>query len=133
MTRERAEQLRKTLNSAMQLVDNDTALSNKNMYDTWQEGINYITGTKILYNDILYKVLQNHLSQLNWTPDVAPSLFAQILGGQNGTQPTEWVQPDSTNPYMKGDKVLYDGIVYECVIDNCVWSPVDYPTAWKIL
>ena len=45
----------------------------------------------------------------------------------------EWEQPDSTNPYMKGDKVRYKGVVYVSVIDNNVWSPEDYPTGWQIV
>jgi hypothetical protein len=32
---------------------------------------------------------------------------------------------------MVGDKVRYNGKVYECLINNCVWSPGDYPAAWK--
>ena len=43
----------------------------------------------------------------------------------------DWEQPDSTNPYMKGDKVKYNGKIYESVIDNNVWSPEAYPQGWK--
>ena len=91
----------------------------------------YNGGERIIYNGTLYKVLQAHTSQVDWTPETAPSLFAKVLAGQEGTDIGEWTQPDSTNPYMTGDKVIYNGKVYESVIDNNVWSPDTYPAGWK--
>lgn len=91
----------------------------------------YNAGERILYGGTLYKVLQAHTSQADWTPDAAPSLFARVLAGQDGTDIGEWEQPDSTNPYMTGDKVIYNGKIYESVIDNNVWSPDVYPAGWK--
>lgn len=38
----------------------------------------------------------------------------------------EWVQPDSTNPYMAGDKVTHNGKTWVSDIDNNVWSPGEY-------
>ena len=40
-------------------------------------------------------------------------------------------QPDSTNPYKKGDRVRFNGKVYESLIDNNVWSPSAYPAGWR--
>lgn len=42
----------------------------------------------------------------------------------------EWTQPDSTNGYSIGDKVLYNGVIYESLIDNNIWSPEAYPDGW---
>lgn len=47
------------------------------------------------------------------------------------SQPAPWVQPGSTNPYGRGDKVTYGGAVYESLIDGNVWSPDAYPAGWK--
>jgi hypothetical protein len=55
-------------------------------------------------------------------------LFVKVLIPDEGIIP-EWEQPDSTNPYMAGDKVTYNGKTYESIIDNNVWSPVEY--GWK--
>ena len=38
----------------------------------------------------------------------------------------EWIQPDSTNPYMTGDKVRYNNSIWESTIDNNVWAPGVY-------
>lgn len=35
--------------------------------------------------------------------------------------------------YKQGDRVTYNGAVYESTIPNNVWSPSDYPQGWKKL
>ena len=66
-----------------------------------------------------YRCLQAHTSQSAWTPTDAPSLWAKVLTSTGEVLP--WEQPSSTNPYMKGDRVLWDGKVWECSINNNVW------------
>lgn len=95
------------------------------VYPAWNVGIAYTTGDRVLYNEILYKVLQDHTSQEVWTPEAAPSLFAKVLIPDIDVVP-EWTQPDSTNPYMKGDKVSYKGKTWISTIDNNVWAPGEY-------
>lgn len=89
----------------------------------------YVKDDKVLYDGVLYKVLQNHTSQEGWTPTSAPSLFAKVLTSEG--EILDWEQPGSTNPYMRGDKVKFNGKIYESVIDNNVWSPEAYPQGWK--
>lgn len=91
----------------------------------------YKTGERVTYDGTLYKCLQNHTSQESWTPENAPSLWAKVLITGTETTPPEWQQPDSTNPYMTGDRVTYNGKVYESLIDNNVWRPDEYPAGWK--
>lgn len=38
----------------------------------------------------------------------------------------EWSQPSSVNPYMVGDKVTHQGLIWESNIDNNVWEPGVY-------
>jgi len=52
-------------------------------------------------------------------------LWAKVLIPDENVIP-EWEQPNSTNPYMKGDKVSYNGIIYESTVDNNVWAPNVY-------
>ena len=95
------------------------------VYPTWKVDVNYETGERVLYNDVLYKVLTAHTSQETWTPTDAPSVFVQVLIPDADVIP-EWVQPDSTNPYMKGDKVTYNGKTWVSTVDNNVWAPGVY-------
>ena len=94
-------------------------------------GVAYEVGKRILFEGVLYKVIQAHTSQAEWTPIAAPSLFAKVINETIDGSIPEFEQPDSTNPYMKGDRVIFNGKVYESLIDNNVYSPEAYPAGWK--
>jgi hypothetical protein len=102
------------------------------IYPDWEPGINYSTGTIVKYENQLYEVIApGHISQDDWTPDVTPALFKKIV--PEGVIP-EWVQPTgSHDAYNTGDKVTFNGIVYESLIDGNVWSPEAYPAGWQII
>ena len=117
--------MREIVNAIISIRESATdeqALNSIALYPEWKVDVDYTVGQRVLYNSVLYKVLQAHTSQADWTPDVSHSLFAQILIPDENVIP-EWVQPDSTNPYMKGNKVTHNGITYESLIDNNVWEP----------
>lgn len=125
--------IRMAVQQAREITDDTKALEVKALYKDWSEQIGAALepGEYINYNGELYKVLQAHTVQEAWTPTNAPSLFAKVLIDPTGETILDWEQPDSTNPYMTGDKVKYDGKIYESTIDNNIWSPVDYPAGWK--
>lgn len=123
---ERARQLRATIEELATNLTDDAALEAKELFSIWSTDTDYAVDDRVRYEDGLYRVLQNHTSQDDWTPTNAPALFAEILPGQDGTDIGEWVQPDSTNPYMKGDRVIYNNKIYESMIDNNVWVPDIY-------
>lgn len=130
---ELARKLRPYIEKAALSLDDADALEAKELYPQWSEDVvNYEVGQRVRYNGILYKVLQKHTSQPNWTPTNAPSLFAKVLIPDPDVIP-DWEQPDSTNPYMRGDKVRFEGKVYESVIDNNIWSPTSYPAGWSLI
>ena len=121
----------KCLKIFAETLSDEQALLVPLVYDEFEVDIDYKVGNRVLYNDILYKVITEHTSQETWTPDIAPSLFAKIINEtQDGSIP-EWVQPDSTNAYMTGDKVIFEGKTYESLIDNNIWSPTVYPQGWQ--
>ena len=125
MTKEEARILIKSLVKLRGLATDEMSLQVPNLYPTWKVGVDYVAGERVLYNDILYKVLQNHTSQETWTPTDVPSLFVKVLIPDEDVIP-EWEQPESTNPYMIGDKVIYEGKTYVSTIDNNVWKPTEY-------
>jgi len=130
--RRKAAAFKSAVKEGATLITDETALGLPDTtFKQWSSaGVNYIKGDIVAYNGTTYRVLQAHKSQADWRPDIAVSLFAKIvLGGAI----LEWVQPGSTNPYMKGDKVLFQGKTYESLIDNNVWSPTAYPQGWKLI
>jgi hypothetical protein len=129
---EYAKKVRPIIEQAAQNLADETALEVVSLFPSWREGQAYTAGQRVQYSSVLYTVLQNHTSQADWQPDVAVSLFAKVLIPDPEIIP-EWEQPGSTNPYMKGDRVRYNGAVYESLIDNNVWSPSEYPSGWQII
>lgn len=128
---ERARELRKQIEAGAASMEDETALQYIELFPAWSgNGISYAVGDRVRYEGTLYKVLQVHTSQPDWTPTAAVSLFAEVLIPDPEVIP-DWVQPSSTNPYMKGDKVRFEGKVYESLIDGNVWSPSAYPAGWK--
>lgn len=140
------EQLIEQTNKAMEIFNinfndllpdltDEQALEMPLLFPKWQAGKEYVVGDRVLYLGTLYKVIQAHTSQYGWEPDITPSLFAKnlIVKDESGEQVDipEWEQPDSTNPYMKGDKVKFEGKVYQSLIDQNVWSPAAYPQGWE--
>lgn len=95
------------------------------VYPEWKAEVEYAINDRVLYNEVLYKVLIAHTSQADWTPDIAVSLFAKILIPDDDVIP-EWEQPNSTNPYMIGDEVTHNGKTWMSIIDNNVWEPGVY-------
>lgn len=132
MTRNEAKAFIDAFVKLRDLVTDEQAIAVPALYPAWKVNIEYAAGQRILYNNILYKVIQAHTSQESWTPEAATSLFAKVLIPDENTIP-EWEQPSSTNPYMRGDKVTYDGKIYECQFDYNVYSPVDYPLGWTLI
>ena len=101
------------------------------VFPVWSgAGVQYEKDQRVQYNGVLYKVLTAHTSQESWKPDVSPSLFVKVISSISGEIP-EWEQPSAENAYMKGDKVKYEGRIYESLIDNNVWKPDEYPAGWK--
>lgn len=118
---------------AAESFTDEQALQVPSLYQEWSgEGISYKINTRLRHGNILYKVLQDHTSQPDWTPTAAPSLFACVLIEDPNTIP-EWIQPDSTNGYMTGDKVIHNEKTWESLVNNNVWEPgvTGTESAWK--
>ena len=112
------------LNTILPLLTDEQAGLIPSVWPLWDVYVQYTAGTRVTYNNIVYKCLQNHTSQTDWAPDLAPSLWAKCLADSDTI--SEWEQPDSTNPYMKGDKVTHNGSTWVSDVDNNVWEPGVY-------
>ena len=122
--------LRQTMDTAGAMLTDEQASTVPTLFQPWAPGVDYTAGDRRTHGGTLYKCLQDHASQDDWTPDAAVSLWAVVLIPDPGVIP-EWVQPDSTNPYMTGDKVTHNGQTWESEIDNNVWEPGVY--GWAVV
>lgn len=125
MTLEEAKAIIDALVTLRNSAADEQALKASALYPKWKVGTDYQKDKRVLYNNILYKVLTDHTSQADWTPDAAPSLFAKVLIPDKNVIP-EWEQPESTNPYGKGNKVTHNGKTWLSTIDGNVWEPGVY-------
>ena len=129
---ELARKLRPYIEKAALSLSDEDAIEAVQLFPNWNANAAYLEGDKVNYEGTLYKCLQSHTAQDAWTPVAAPSLWAKVLIPDENVIP-EWEQPDSTNPYMRGDKVMFNGQVYESTIDNNIWSPSAYPAGWQVV
>lgn len=129
---ELAQKLRPYIEKAALSLSDEDALEATNLFPAWNPNReeSYPVDFRVLFEGVLYKCLQAHIPQASWTPVTAPSLWARVLIPNPDVIP-QWEQPDSTNAYMIGDKVMFNDKVYESLIDNNVWSPAVYPGGWK--
>lgn len=113
------------LKAAIVTANDEAALTGKDLYPLWNEVATYTKDQRVRFNNVLYKCLQSHTAQATWTPTDAPSLWAKVLN-PSPTEIPDWVQPESTNPYMKNDKVKHNGKTWVSTVDNNVWEPGVY-------
>lgn len=132
-----AEQFRKALQMFAASLDDEKALEVATIYDPWVIGKTYAVGEFITYGENavgdpqLYKVVQTHTSQADWTPDVTTSLYDAIGLDDNGYP--IWSPPTGAHDaYNIGDVVDYNGTLYESLIDGNVHSPDAYPDGWRV-
>ena len=100
-----------------QSLTNEQAVQVKAIYPAWSpDGVHYPVDYKVLHDDVLYKSMQDHTSQADWAPGVAPSLWAAVDSGEHaGTQEDPIPVPDTVETagmeyergkyYQEGDTV----------------------------
>lgn len=128
MTRSKAMALRQQIESAATLQTDETALESKWMFPTWMTETSYEVGNRIRYAERLYRCVQPHTSQTDWTPDATPALWVEVSVNEY----PEWHQPTGAHDaYNIGDKVTYNGQHYVCTIDGNVYAPDVY--GWELI
>lgn len=120
-----ARRIRPYIEKAVQSLEDYEALEVISLFKKWEEKEHYTIGERIQYKGNLYSVLQEHTSQLDWIPSDSPSLFSKVLIVDPEIIP-EWEQPESTNAYSKGDKVIHNGKIWSSDSDNNIWEPGIY-------
>ena len=120
-----AMRYRAAIEKACGSLPDEELLEVPNLAPVWDSAGSYAAGDRVGYEGVLYKCLQAHTAQADWTPAAAPSLWARVLIPDENTIP-EWVQPDSTNPYSKGDRVTHKGKAWESQVDDNIWEPGVY-------
>lgn len=132
-----AEQMRRALQMFAQTVTDNEAMEIATIYPAYVVGKSYKVDEMFSYgtNDVgdpqLYRVVQEHTSQEDWTPDTTASLYTPI--GLNDEGYPVWSQPTGAHDaYNTGDIVDYNGTLYKSLIDGNVYAPDAYPAGWEV-
>ena len=128
MTRAKAKQLRQLIERLAVTLADETALAGVELFPMWAIGRAYAVGDRVQHDGTLYKCLQAHTSQADWTPDATPALWVVVSIDEY----PEWVQPTGAHDaYKTGDKVSYNGKHYVCTIDANTYAPDVY--GWEVM
>lgn len=124
---DRARQLRPIIEKAAESLPDEDALEAVELFPIWEPDTEYTTDERVQYGEKLYRCVQSHTSQTEWTPDVTPALWTEVA--KPGEIPV-WRQPTGAqDAFMKGDRVWFpekDTTVYVSTVDNNVWQPGVY-------
>ena len=123
-----AREVRTAMDAAGAQLDDAAALDAMAIYPAWEIGTAYAVNDRRRYGANLYKCVQAHTSQADWTPDATPALWVKV----SVEEWPEFVQPTGAHDaYNTGDKVAYNGKRYVSLIDGNVYSPDAYPAGWE--
>lgn len=131
-----AEQLRRAIQMFAQSLTDEKATEIATVYPEYKVDAAYSVDDIFAYgkNSVgdpqLYRVVQDHTSQADWTPDNTPSMYSPI--GLDDSGYPIWSQPTGAHDaYNIGDIVNYNGVLYESLIDGNVYAPDAYPSGWQ--
>lgn len=123
MTRAEAIAYRDQIEAAASTMTDETALTAVALFPAWAVGKAYAASDRVQYNGKLYKCVQAHTGQADWTPDAAQALWVAV----SVDEWPEWVQPSGAHDaYNRGDKVSYRGKHYICTADANAYAPGVY-------
>ena len=116
-----ARKMRAVIEERAKELPDSTAYEVPYMFPAWKIK-DYQTGDRVQYNGTLYKCLQSHTAQADWTPDIAVSLWVRV--DDPSIEWPDWVQPvGSTDAYAKGAKVSHNSKHWISTADANIWEP----------
>jgi hypothetical protein len=110
-------------NVALSYLDDNEAETVTTIFPVWESGVRYEVGDRRKHNGLLYRCIQAHTSQTDWTPPTVPALWVRTFTEEW----PEWIQPAGAHDaYNTGDKVSHNNKHWICDIDANVYEPGVY-------
>lgn len=123
ITRQKAYKLREMIVKASISLSDEDALEAIELYPAWKTGTAYAVDERIRYGETLYRCVQAHTSQDDWTPDITPALWTVVSLDEF----PEWVQPTGAqDAYRIGDKVSHNDKHWVNTLDYNTYEPGVY-------
>ena len=122
-TKDQLLKMRRNIHLAVEALCDEDAVETPELFERWKPDNIYNLGDRVCYIDKLYKCVQGHASQAEWTPDITPALWTLI----SIEEWPEWVQPTGAqDAYNEGDKVSHNDKHWISETDANVWEPGVY-------
>lgn len=120
---EKALQIAQAIQLATSYLPDDQAETVTMLFPKWVTNTSYFVGDRRQYDELLYRCVQAHTSQDDWTPPQVPALWVRT----STEEWPEWIQPTGAHDaYNTGDKVSHNGKHWICMIDANVYEPGVY-------
>lgn len=111
------------INVATSYLTDEQAESVTMLFSEWETGMAYAVGDRRQFDGLLYRCVQAHTSQADWTPPAVPALWVRT----SAEEWPEWVQPQGAHDaYNTGDKVTHNGTHWISEADANIWEPGVY-------
>ena len=117
MTRGKVKQLRQLIEQLAVTLDDETALTGVELFPMWAIGMVYAADDRVQHGGKLYKCVQAHTSQEDWTPENTPALWTEVCEAHTGTKDDPI--PYSGNMALESGKYYtQSGVTYLCSRDT---------------
>ena len=116
-------QFRKGVSMNARTLSDGEALNVPSLFQLWRPKTSYFAGQIVRrHSRYLFRVIQTHVSQIEWPPENAPALFRPVADPTVEFPP--WVRPmGAHDAYGKGDRVSHGGRRWESAVDANIWEP----------
>lgn len=105
---------------AVENLDDSASEEVTDLFPYWDTDINYTIGDRRQFDGLLYRCVQAHTSQPDWTPPAVPALWVRT----STEEWPEWIQPTGAHDaYNMGDKVSHNEKHWVSDIDANVYEP----------
>ena len=121
---EQAKKIRQAINIFAENQTDEILINNKVAFPFWNgDGIVLRVGDIVQYDDDIYRVVQQHTTQIDWTPANTPALFTKI----SLEEYPDWTQPTGAqDAYNQGDKCKHNEKKWISDVNTNVWEPGVY-------
>lgn len=125
MTRGKAKLLRRLIEQLSEHLTDEEALEAVELFPAWATETEYAADARVRYAGLLYRCVQAHTSQDDWTPDLTPAMWARV--DDPAEEWPEWRQPTGAqDAYAAGAKVSHNDKHWISTTDSNVWEPGVY-------
>ena len=118
MTDKKAYQLRVKIEKAAVSLTDDDALEAVELFPAWRTVAEYAIDDRVRYGEKLYRCVQAHTSQADWTPDATPALWTEVAKPGQGDTPGNPIPYSGNMALISGKYYAQDGVTYRCTRDT---------------